>query len=204
MFTRQELRPKIDPELLAFLKPHARAAIRYFVQSCSMAHHLKSPIVDVGCGYRTDAPEAMFSPNGNPSPLYIAFDNAQFFDQESAPQSARNLVANAIRIPLPDSSAQTVICTEVLEHVRDEAAVMGEISRIIRSGGRLVLTVPGIDIPKHEKPYQHDYRRYTPHNISQLLYRNRFCDVQMEERYFEGPPRRQTNLLITAIREAKE
>jgi SAM-dependent methyltransferase len=46
------------------------------------------------------------------------------------------------RIALPEASQDCVICFEVLEHVRDPFKAAQELIRILRPGGRLLLTVP--------------------------------------------------------------
>jgi len=45
-------------------------------------------------------------------------------------------------IPLDDGVADVVTCFTVLEHVPDERAALAEMRRVLRPGGRLVLTVP--------------------------------------------------------------
>ena len=40
------------------------------------------------------------------------------------------------------ASFDCVICTEVLEHTRDPAAVLAEIARVLKPSGRAVITVP--------------------------------------------------------------
>ena len=45
-------------------------------------------------------------------------------------------------IPLPDGSADVVTCFTVLEHVPDEMAALREMHRILRPGGKLIITVP--------------------------------------------------------------
>jgi SAM-dependent methyltransferase len=45
-------------------------------------------------------------------------------------------------IPLDHGSVDMAWCSEVLEHVPDGAALLGEARRVLRRGGRLVLTVP--------------------------------------------------------------
>jgi SAM-dependent methyltransferase len=62
-----------------------------------------------------------------------------------ASSSARILgahVTDANPLPLPDASASRIVCTEVLEHVDDPAAVLGELVRVARPGALFLLTVP--------------------------------------------------------------
>jgi SAM-dependent methyltransferase len=44
--------------------------------------------------------------------------------------------------PLPDGSVDAALLNEVLEHVEDEAATLGEIRRVLRPGGHLVVMSP--------------------------------------------------------------
>lgn len=46
------------------------------------------------------------------------------------------------RIPLPDGCADVVTCFAVLEHVPQEGAALAEMRRVLRPGGRLVVSVP--------------------------------------------------------------
>jgi 2-polyprenyl-6-hydroxyphenyl methylase/3-demethylubiquinone-9 3-methyltransferase len=45
-------------------------------------------------------------------------------------------------LPFADSSFETVVCSEVLEHVDDIAAVIAEVSRVLRPGGVFVFSLP--------------------------------------------------------------
>ncbi len=61
-------------------------------------------------------------------------------------------VCDITRIPLPDAALDAVLCTEVFEHVPDPMAVLAEFSRLLKPGGRLLLTVPMISAV-HMEPY---------------------------------------------------
>lgn len=64
-------------------------------------------------------------------------------------------------IPVPDNSFDVILCTEVLEHVPEPVTAVGELARILKPGGRLLLTAPLSSI-LHQQPY-HYYGGYTPH-----------------------------------------
>jgi SAM-dependent methyltransferase len=64
-------------------------------------------------------------------------------------------------IPVPDGSFDVVLCTEVLEHVPKPVAAVREMSRILRPGGRLLLSAP-LGSHLHQEPY-HFYGGYTPY-----------------------------------------
>lgn len=186
----------IDNIFLEKLKPVSRSNIRTFVSNCASRSNLARPFVDVACGYRTNQPEVVRSRNGVIDPLYIAFDHALNFDRPSEPDALPNLVACATNIPLTSASVGTVLCTEVLEHVSDDQIVVAEISRILRRGGRLILTLPGRGVPKHEKlPHQKDYRRYEPDDVRHMLVKHEFKNIEVNEKFLGD---KQINLLVTA------
>ena len=61
-------------------------------------------------------------------------------------------------IPFPDNQFDTIILSDVLEHIPNPQHLFGEISRILKNGGKLIMNVP-FYYWLHEKPY--DYYRYT-------------------------------------------
>lgn len=50
--------------------------------------------------------------------------------------------ADATCLPFDDDSIDRIIAAEVLEHVPDDAAALGELTRVLRPGGVLAATVP--------------------------------------------------------------
>ena len=51
-------------------------------------------------------------------------------------------VANGQKLPFADNSFDKVICSEVLEHIPDYRPVLGEISRVLKTGGIFAASVP--------------------------------------------------------------
>lgn len=66
--------------------------------------------------------------------------------------------ADAANVPFRDSCFDAVICSELLEHVPAPLAVLGEVHRVLKVGGRVLISVPFL-YPIHADPY--DYGRYT-------------------------------------------
>lgn len=106
--------------------------------------------------------------------------------------------ADALFIPFPDGFAGTVISTEALEHIEDDKTALEEIWRILRPEGTFVLTVPGIDVLKHEKWYQKDYRRYSVRGLLEMLADAEFEIVELHEKFFEA---KQINILAVATKQ---
>jgi SAM-dependent methyltransferase len=49
---------------------------------------------------------------------------------------------DATRLPFGDASFDRVIASEVLEHIPDDTAAIGELARVLRPGGTMAVTVP--------------------------------------------------------------
>jgi ubiquinone/menaquinone biosynthesis C-methylase UbiE len=60
-------------------------------------------------------------------------------------------------IPFPDSSFDAVTCIQVLEHLTEEeiAAALGEFQRVLRPGGRLIVSVPSVNRPMSKAHLRH-------------------------------------------------
>lgn len=62
------------------------------------------------------------------------------------------IVAALPRLPFRDSILSSIVCSEVLEHVDDDAAAIREIGRVLAPGGTVVITVPHARFPFHWDP----------------------------------------------------
>ncbi len=72
-------------------------------------------------------------------------------------------------LPYQDNSFDTVVSTQVLEHVSEPKFYLSEAARVLRPGGNLILTCPGTYM-LHEEPF--DFFRYTEHGLRYLLESN--------------------------------
>jgi SAM-dependent methyltransferase len=71
-------------------------------------------------------------------------------------------------LPFDDQSFDTILLTDVLEHIAEPKLLVSEIARLLEFNGKLIMGVPFF-YWLHEVP--HDYYRYTEHAL------RRFCDL---------------------------
>ena len=76
-------------------------------------------------------------------------------------QSKVDIISDITNIPVEDASFDVVMCVEVLEHLPDPVAGMRELLRILRPGGKMLITAPFCALT-HLAPYffQTGYSRY--------------------------------------------
>jgi SAM-dependent methyltransferase len=67
---------------------------------------------------------------------------------------------------VPNARYDTVVCHQVLEHVRRPAAALEHIHRVLKPGGVLIVSVPHLS-RRHELP--HDYFRYTQEGLDSAM-----------------------------------
>lgn len=53
-----------------------------------------------------------------------------------------DIVSDITSIPLKSHSIDVILCSEVLEHVTDPVKVLNEFSRLLKEGGKLIITAP--------------------------------------------------------------
>jgi len=80
-------------------------------------------------------------------------------------------------IPLENNITDLVLMTEVLEHIKEPRVVLAEVYRILKPGGKLILTTPFV-WPEHEAP--NDFYRYTKYGLEYLLRESGYNDIKIE------------------------
>jgi len=108
-------------------------------------------LLDLGCGFGRHAFEA-----AKRGARVVAFDYAATELKEvrntfgmmadTGEVDARSCVGtvqgDATRLPFTDGAFDRIIAAEVLEHIDDDTAAMAELTRVLRPGGTIAVTVP--------------------------------------------------------------
>jgi SAM-dependent methyltransferase len=132
----------------------SRASVQYAVRR-PLVEWLRAQAVaggralDVGCG---DRPYAQIFPGA------VGFDVP---GNEHA-----DLHGSLESIPVEDESFDVVLCLQVLEHVPDPAAAVRELHRVVRPGGRVLLSTHGV-YPFHPNP--DDLWRWTHQGLERVF-----------------------------------
>ena len=93
------------------------------------------------------------------------------------PTGRMNHIADLQDTGLPDAQYDTVVCTQVLQHLPEPDRAVREISRILKPGGKAVISVPHL-VWLHNEP--HDYWRFTGHGLRFLVERSGMSVVSIE------------------------
>jgi len=80
--------------------------------------------------------------------------------------SAIDVNADLLELPFRESAFDLAVNTQVLEHVREPKAILLDIFRVLKPGGRLLLTAPQ-GWYEHQVP--HDYFRFTSFALRYLV-----------------------------------
>jgi SAM-dependent methyltransferase len=124
-------------------------------------------LLDVGCG-RKPYRNTYFS-------TATTYTGVDYLTDRSDP----DIVASAVDLPLSDQSFDTVVSTELLEHVSNPLRALQEMYRVLKPGGYLVLTTP-MYWPRHEIP--HDFFRYPYDGLLHLIKESGFELTRMFNR----------------------
>jgi len=127
---------------------------------------LKGVLVDIGCG----------------SKPYEKYTNADKYiglelDEEiNGRAKTADFYYDGSVMPFENNSTDSVLTSQVFEHVFTPDKFLQEVSRILKTDGLLLLSVPLV-WDEHEQPY--DYARYTSFGLRYILNQNGFEVIEL-------------------------
>ena len=102
-------------------------------------------VLDIGCGEGRDlaAVGARLAPR--PTTLW-GIDNSQHHVETLGRSGFRTIQSDIERdrLPFDDASIDLVIANQILEHLKEIFWVLGELSRVLKPGGTLIVGVPNL------------------------------------------------------------
>jgi len=101
---------------------------------------------------------------------YISVDK-QEHSATSYKKNENEINADAKDLPFEANYADSVILNQVLEHIDDFDTVLSEIARVLKSGGKLIISVPFI-YHIHAEP--NDYFRFSEYGIQHIMKKHKF------------------------------
>jgi len=127
------------------------------------ASSLNGRLLDAGCGRR---PHRRYL---NRVIKYVAMDKNR--------NVSADVVGNICEIPFKDREFNSVICSEVIEHLQEPDKAIAEIRRVLKDSGVLYLTAP-MCWHIHYEP--DDYYRFTKYGLEYLLQKSGFKIMTIE------------------------
>lgn len=145
------------PGLLAmFFNPFYFARKNLALAISELASNIHGNLLDVGCG--TKPYRSLFKVDS-----YRGLDIDSPVTRE---RGAADDLYDGTQFPYQNEAFDSVLCNQVLEHVFNPDKFLVEINRVLKPGGKLLLTVPFV-WDEHEQPY--DYARYSSFGLNALL-----------------------------------
>ncbi len=132
----------------------------------AIANNTTGELLDIGCGNKPYKHKL--------EPLvtkYVGCDIVQ------SSERCVDVVSPANNIPLDSETFDTVLSTQTIEHVEDHQGLVNEAYRLLRSGGKFILSGP-LYWPLHEEPY--DFFRFTRYGFEYVLKKAGFEIVSIE------------------------
>lgn len=126
------------------------------------AGYLKGRLLDFGCGSKPY--KSLFEVEE-----YIGVD---FYNEgHSHEEEDIDVYYDGKNLPFENASFDSILCSEVFEHIFNLEEIIKELHRVLRPDGTMLITCPFV-WNEHEVPY--DFARYTRFALKAILERNGF------------------------------
>ncbi|HSS65594.1 MAG TPA: class I SAM-dependent methyltransferase [Gammaproteobacteria bacterium] len=148
----------------------------------TLGQWMSGVVVDIGCAQQR--PRGIAPGDCH----YIGLDYYQTATEWYG--SRPDVFGDAQKLPFASGSAHCALLLDVLEHLPEPDRCIGEVRRVLRPEGRLIVQVPFL-YPIHDAPL--DFQRWTPHGLARLAERNGF---RLERLEAVGSPAESAALLV--------
>lgn len=137
-------------------------------------------ILDVGCGLGYNLLKIKDS-GAELHGIDIAADSLEYVAEHITPHVKE---ASCEQIPYPDDFFDSLLFCEVIEHLDDEGPTLQEIKRVLKPGGKLIVTTPALEgcrsrsklkmLGHHHGGERHARDGYYMHELTSLLEQHGF------------------------------
>ncbi len=155
-------------------RAHPRHPYAHHIRRLTAAIHRLIGELDLSSGGRVLDFGCADTPYRSALPAAVEYVGADLPDNEEATV----IIQPDGTLPVADHSFDAVLSTQVLEHVQDPRVYLGECLRVLRPGGRLLLSTHGV-FPYHPDPV--DLWRWTGEGL-----RHQVESAGFEVIHFEG------------------
>ncbi len=134
------------------------------------AHALDGKLMDFGCGSKPY--KSLFTKTTE----YIGVD----YNSPGHPHTNEQIDVfyDGKHLPFPDNHFNSIFSTEVVEHIFNLPEILKELSRVLKPGGKILITCP-FAICEHEVP--NDFARYTSFAMKHMMESNGFTVLQLDK-----------------------
>lgn len=153
-------------DLLVCRGDFIRSVIQYDLINSLIGDGYAGTVLDNGCG-RGLYTRALLGKSDRIEAIDLNQENINCLKRRFANGMIRFQRASSTALPFEDNIFDLVLHTEVLEHIENDESAVREISRVLKPGGRLILSVPVPPAPIVDN--QHVREGYTMEEIESLL-----------------------------------
>jgi ubiquinone/menaquinone biosynthesis C-methylase UbiE len=148
---------------------------RHMIAYMETAKIISGKVLEIGCGEGYGITE--LAPKAE---QYFAVDKYNTTISEKLKEK-NNIIFKQMEVPplkgIDNNSIDFVVTFQVIEHINNDELFISEIYRVLKSGGKLILTTPNQLMSLTRNPWH--FREYTPNQMQEIL-QTSFQDIDIK------------------------